>query len=851
MLDINTKSLVNAPPIPELEKLSALIEMFEEIDFNDDKKISFEEFINYLLSSAKGNKLGSKWFKNYKFKKVIQTSSSDESVKKICYFPKWDRIVTCGRTKKCKIINPSKDYKTEYVLPDHEGTILSAEYIEEHELLVTSSADLCVRFWGLNDQTNHYDMKYFKTCNRTGSQTVLRYSSQHKTLFTGSRTGHLNYWRYESVDDITYNKDSFKSNTSNRQFMFIADETKSDKIHDDVITDIIVLSQENKLITCSQDSLIKIFDLYQDEEGKYKVRVGTYKKLEGHKKGVFSIAWNSLHHFLISTGFEHEAFVWVSNIRATPFRLRDQKCPHQHSLVDVFSVEDSSQVITADIKGMIKVWDIRTFQCIQTLYTENASRSKHDLQGFNLSSITFLREPYNHIVTAGKKICIFEYEKMMKPQNADDQPIVWAAYNSNSLSFLTSSNKDIKIWDALTGKISRIFHNLHPSEITAVTLDDTGRKFFIGTHSGEVQAFTFSDGQFIKRFPLKRERLIAKSSYPIVSNDSKSSYNKEITSLSYCKDQRLLIATSWEGGVYLLGDRDASEGTLIKNLSGIENSSHKSDVRCSDFSPAYDLGITGDDSSKVIVWDLINFSKLWECVNPSKLKLGQMMRGSITSAKFLGTFPCFVCSDSTGFLHLWTVKPHHAPYRKVCSWRNYDISTKITPMVTCMEFHNENFYLYTGDERGNICVWDMEPIFEHAGIQSKGSKLSQLRKGADIPSFQNDSVPLQMSWKAHSEGIKAIQIIYEPSSILTTSQSSECILWNADGVLMDSLCQEDRKDSFNFPIQEMKRLKVEQSNVAITMNEITMKVNFMKKWKDEVMKHGVELESTPFITETR
>jgi hypothetical protein len=45
----------------------------------------------------------------------------EDSVKKICYFEDWGKIVTCGKSKKVKILDPENDYSTVAVLPDHDG----------------------------------------------------------------------------------------------------------------------------------------------------------------------------------------------------------------------------------------------------------------------------------------------------------------------------------------------------------------------------------------------------------------------------------------------------------------------------------------------------------------------------------------------------------------------------------------------------------------------------------------------------------------------------------------------------------------------------------------------------------
>ena len=45
---------------------------------------------------------------------------------------------------------------------------------------------------------------------------------------------------------------------------------------------------------------------------------------------------------------------------------------HAHPLVGCQSVANSPELITADVSGMIRLWDIRTFQCVQSMV-------RHDL----------------------------------------------------------------------------------------------------------------------------------------------------------------------------------------------------------------------------------------------------------------------------------------------------------------------------------------------------------------------------------------------------------------------------------------------------------------------------------------
>jgi WD40 repeat protein len=56
-------------------------------------------------------------------------------------------------------------------------------------------------------------------------------------------------------------------------------------------------------------------------------------------------------------------------------------CRHSASLVGVVAVEDKHELVTADSTGMLKLWDLRTFRCIQTFTTEHVPGDMDDLRG--------------------------------------------------------------------------------------------------------------------------------------------------------------------------------------------------------------------------------------------------------------------------------------------------------------------------------------------------------------------------------------------------------------------------------------------------------------------------------------
>lgn len=105
---------------------------------------------------------------------------------------------------------------------------------------------------------------------------------------------------------------------------------------------------------------------------------------------------------LLSAGLDHEAFVWNTYVKEKIFLLRGHNSP----LVGVKCLPDTPQIITADISGMVKVWDVRTFLCMQTFNVPADELSTFCLTYSTNPSFNIKKR----IVTAFKKMHYFEYD---------------------------------------------------------------------------------------------------------------------------------------------------------------------------------------------------------------------------------------------------------------------------------------------------------------------------------------------------------------------------------------------------------------------------------------------------------
>ncbi|CAN0530705.1 unnamed protein product, partial [Ectocarpus sp. 12 AP-2014] len=109
------------------------------------------------------------------------------------------------------------------------------------------------------------------------------------------------------------------------------------------------------------DHTVKLWDL---------TTLGLLKTLLGHLKGVKHMAYCPDQRLIVSGGFSYDLVVNNPYVPSPISRLRG----HCSSIVGVEHITGTSQLITADMDGFCKLWDLRTLSCVGT-FTSNAAAS--------------------------------------------------------------------------------------------------------------------------------------------------------------------------------------------------------------------------------------------------------------------------------------------------------------------------------------------------------------------------------------------------------------------------------------------------------------------------------------------
>jgi WD40 repeat protein len=137
-------------------------------------------------------------------------------------------------------------------------------------------------------------------------------------------------------------------------------------VHTDWIVRVKYVAELALLVTCSMDSKIKFICLE-----KCKV----LRVFEGHKKGVHSFEFCQAGKFIASCGMCREVIVWSPYTMQLMSVLHGHISPVQEICVD----EEHAMLITVSVDKMIKVWDVATLACEQTIHDQTHHRPENRL----------------------------------------------------------------------------------------------------------------------------------------------------------------------------------------------------------------------------------------------------------------------------------------------------------------------------------------------------------------------------------------------------------------------------------------------------------------------------------------
>eukprot|EP00755_Sulcionema_specki_P021304 Sspe_Gene.13179::Locus_4519_Transcript_1_1_Confidence_1.000_Length_3938::g.13179::m.13179 len=878
--------------VPDSQRIARLTGLFRTIDYNGDKRITWDEFVSYAIDAHMRN-THQKPHECIPLYEGHGVHNVHESVQRIVSLPTWGpegRLVLMSRNTPFRVLDV-KRMTTLASLPAHAlsqgGLPSSVEWVPTLQYLATASTDSRIRLYDR-------DLVYRQSIATDSTPLKLVWNHRIERLFSATRLGHLVSYEIGKTtdpDDDDLPPPPPAQEDDDEMNIFSSGKTLAPSLsltpmrvkkqrtrhcdqwhlHSKPMLDFLFLPHcPQRVVTCSLDGLIRTMDL----EKSYPVRkdggggkeprlmTGHHSLIGSHQNGVLAIAYCDEYQYLCSVGFEQQAFGWVVNVTNHRNEFIDHSNPHKGGYVGIFSVPRSAEIITADVRGVVKVWDVRTFRCVQTFPLAWTGRDNHIEvkipSEMRQAAVCYVPSSKCLVGTVGRKLYVHRQKDdgidkvnvskvgWDETQPAKNPPpkyeavhpdsISLVAYNATQRAFITSCGRDVKLWDVDQGCLFAHQRNVVGSDITALTLDDFDRRYYVGTQEGSVACRVFHTSQHIYCYT------------PTPSGDTST----EITSMIYWPNRRLLLASSLDGAVLLFHDKDYGQAvTRVEAHKGVE-------LLAVVHNPALQL-FASADARLITMADIQYPKRVLSKVAVQDLP-GTLPSETITTLTFLTNLPALAIAFSTGSIRiistrpmqriangggidtsptllavwtnnaakhrekwevLWAInrKAHRPSSHTATSPEQENIrdAKKSTPtplsppqaikeatsgtknpnstnVVTTMQYDSQSHILWTGDTDGVVTAWALCEVLQAHNLVPMSYPVKLQADGTPVVSTTlkcewQPKVGIMRSWKAHREEVYALQLHVPSDLVITTGGDRRVLLWGSGGVLIAELLQ--------------------------------------------------------------
>ena len=746
-------------PYDEINMIYGLYKLFNEIDLNADKHMQWSEFTQFIIDRVEGEDTSTdindekdikeKEMLRYK-RYMISDKVKDYNIHKtevidVTYHSKIDKLLVCEYDSKCiKLYNPRSGkcdvnfnierYFQERIINEEKakkGHVIKKQKfkIELVKSLTFSILSICLSttnilavclsnnkicFFMFNSDNKAeciYEM------NTTVLQKRIWYLKEHGIWVSSGRKCDNNdkyYYLYElDVDfirnrnryDVLYNKGNWYRNV----YFENPNDTSHPLYnmgHKDEITDVIEITKPLLILTGSMDGKIRLININEKD----------YLKVwKAHEKGIRCMTYNSnvgTNGLILSTGFEYYINIFATDLSVDD-ALKGKLEGHDAPVVSVKFLGDSCMCASVDEDAVVKVWDTRIKQCLQTIPC--------DKRNITINKLIYIKR-YNRFITYGSKMIFYdakysesEINKVAREFMDVNYPIQ-CEFNHYYMQFYVATMKDIRIYSAVDGTLIRVFKKFIQQErfnnidtkIRKFCFDYKHRLMYIGFSNGTVQQFNAGNGSLIK--PINEFEIEIDGITTI-----KTHHSKDITSLYFYSDNKdecvcnnskfILITTGLDSLVNMYNETHKDKEKLKRfnvehkeeestKIRGIRNS-HKigekiNEILCLDFSRRYNKFVTGSIDGLVVVWDF-EYTTMDDLLYVKTYHPGNF---NAVSVKCLDPFPVVAVAYSNGELYLWGIKPSDK-YRGECFFRSRNYYFKESgfypSQITSMLFiHNTN-----------------------------------------------------------------------------------------------------------------------------------------------------------------
>lgn len=621
------------------EDLNALVEIFDDVNVNGDSEMSWDEFTAYWVEMASTtiDKSGDLHMFDYN-RAAEDTSRHDYPAESIKYFPDADVVVLFEhKSSRMRLYDP--DLRCENIIRAHRGPISSADIMTKHQLMVTASADSTIAFWDMTPGKPFTKKNSFST---SSPQVCVAFFGN--TLYTGDPQGVISAWSIE-----------------------YSEIKRTMNYHKDTVMELLPLTSLGFLASSSLDKTVVVWDVNRGAPRGLCI---------GHEKGVVHLAFCGTRDLLATGGMDSYVLVWrldkidpklsdeescekLFSVHQLFYRLQNTKKADTHTVGLAFTprtADMDERLVTCSNHGQFRVYEALYFDCVQKLDLSKSGLSRvcaftyvppilydqtpiDTLDGeiYGAKAVAKQGGRPGCVIIAGDKLHKLDQKITESPELAHEGPVVWAAYNHISLTFMTASGHSLKVWSALTGILEREQRNIIPNNISSGCFDERMRRCFLGDDKGAIKVFNCTSFAHMKDLdPHTREVSVIR----YATHHTKSSETSKIFSGSW--DRRFISHKD------LFDDKGAAGGgALNESISSAVriHREHTSDIVDIAFSVSLKMMASAASNGQIIVYK----DGLKQVYDRIQVPFG------VTCMTFIGVYPLLCVGDQAGQILLYAL----------------------------------------------------------------------------------------------------------------------------------------------------------------------------------------------------
>lgn len=603
----------------KLHVVSLLREMFNQVDVDGDGTMEWEEFTAFVIQNGLMATQGNEQKSDTTEIQFIQDKFEDKTVhgkeiRIIEYFAALNHIIVASeKSDHVKMFDHNSQYVRTLRVPEDPRrltkiVVLDTEYCHEENVLAVSASDFSISLWDMRKgRLGKNEPKILRTLKAPTSQISMVWSPKHSILWTAGVNKEITAWNVKTQAVLG-----------------------KMEAHKDMIMHVICIDELDIVASAGLDKMIYLYGIPEMAE---------FGSCQGHRKGVRRICYG--HNMLFSCGFEYQVRGWEIDLNEAGRRFADGNqvlslTGHDVMLLDVQCVPgEMPVVVSCDVNGNYKVWDVGTFALFsgEGILLQEFSPGKSlkiPVRCFFLSpkctsgpipGSESNPEPLKalcSLVAGADKIVRFSMVSLQSKSVVTPKLVI---YNVSNLQFFSASGPDVHLWDASHGGKVHSFWDIFKDSkyICSMTFDNRERKFIAGSEDGRVRVFNSVSGETMKQG---------------------CPHKGEVTNVIYGKESRCIVSTSVDGRLCILDENVEEELDTIRSVKR----AHSRGIYCSAYCEPYAMIATGSSDGTLRVWEFAQLKLHCECVGHA---------AQICAVTFVVPYKVLVSIDCAGVILGW------------------------------------------------------------------------------------------------------------------------------------------------------------------------------------------------------